>query len=303
MIHSRAAFLTAALALAPLTWAAVKPIAGDLKPADHRSTLVFKTTPEGELKIHLYFPEDWKPADHRPAIVLFYGGGFTGGTPSQFTAMAEYFARRGLVAATPEYRIRGKHHTTADKSIEDAKSAIRWVRMNARSLGVEPGRVIAGGGSAGGTCAAFAAYNTTFEPDGEDRSVASRPDALVLYNPALGFPSDTSTFTPQQLEQVKTLDSAISAWKVTPGGPPAILFFGTEDSLGERARDFASELIAAGTRAEFYTAAGQKHGFFNEQPWQDAVMRQSDIFLQSLGYLKRNAPPGNPKAPLKKELP
>src|SRR5579864_5265184 len=83
----------------------------------------------------------------------------------------------------------------------------------------------------------------------------------------------------------------MASWKVTKGGPPAILFYGTEDPLQEGGRDFARQLIAVGTRAEFYTAAGQQHAFFNrfpDSPWHALVLRQVDLFLVSLGYLKGN---------------
>src|SRR5690242_12278185 len=46
------------------------------------------------------------------------------GSPAQFATTAEYFATRGLVAASGEYRI------------EDGKSAIRSLRMNARRMGM-----------------------------------------------------------------------------------------------------------------------------------------------------------------------
>jgi acetyl esterase/lipase len=69
------------------------------------------------------------------------------------------------------------------------------------------------------------------------------------------------------------------------------LFYGTEDPLQDAGRDFARQLISAGTRAEFYTAAGQQHGFFNrlpDSPWHAVVLRQTDLFLASLGYLNGN---------------
>ena len=69
------------------------------------------------------------------------------------------------------------------------------------------------------------------------------------------------------------------------------MFYGTEDPLQHSGRDFARQLIAAGTRVEFYTAAGQPHGFFNrfpDSPWHALVLRQIDLFLASLGYLKGN---------------
>jgi acetyl esterase/lipase len=294
------------LSLAGTVPAALKPIESDLHPVGDKAVVVYKTTPQGDLKMNLYFPPDWKNTDRRPAIVFFFGGSCATGSPAQFATTAEYFATRGLVAASAEYRIETVHHTPPQACPEDAKSAIRWLRMNARRLGIDVGRVIAGGGSSGGTIAAFAAYNTTFEPEGEDGSASSKPDALVLFNPALGFPdTDTSRLSPEQRQAAQgPIGALIANWKVTKGGPPAILFFGTEDPLQEKARDFARQLVAAGTRSEFYTAAGQEHGFFNRSPgspWHALVLRQTDLFLASLGYLKGNptvAIPANTTAAL-----
>lgn len=277
------------LSLVSATPAALVPIGVDFQPAGNKAVATYKATPQGDLRIHLYFPPGWRNTDRRPAIVFFFGGSCTTGSPAQFTGTAEYFATRGMVAASAEYRIESVHHTSPAACAEDAKSAIRWLRMNAPRLGIDGLRVIAGGGSSGATIAAFAAYNTTFEPDGEDRSISSKPDALVLINPALGFP-DPSRMTPEQKRAAEGPTGAfIADWKVTGGGPPAILFFGTEDSLQEKARDFARQLIGVGTRAEFYTAEGQKHAFFNRSessPWHAAVLRQIDVFLGSLGYLQ-----------------
>jgi acetyl esterase/lipase len=273
--------------------AELKTIGSDLQPTDSKSTVVYKTTPQGDLKINLYFPKDWKASDHRPAIVFFFGGGFVSGNPSQFTSTATYFASRGLVAGSAEYRIGNTHHTPPEKCAEDAKSAVRWLRTNAGRLGIDPKRVIAGGGSAGATISTFAAYNTVYEPEGEDVSLSSVPDALVLFNPALGFAAQFGTTTDEERkrreQQRQQLGGFIANWKVTKGGPPAILFFGTKDDLLQKARDFATELLGAGTRAELYTAAGQGHGFFNDRPnspWHALVIRQTDLFLASLGYLK-----------------
>jgi acetyl esterase/lipase len=144
--------------------ASLKPIEGPLPLSGGKTSVVYKVTPEGELKIDLYFPKDWKASNHRPAIVFFFGGGFMAGTTSQFAPFAEYLAARGMVAASADYRVRGRQKTGPDKSIEDAKSAVRWLRANARRLGIDPNRVAAGGGSAGATCAAFTAYNTAYEP-------------------------------------------------------------------------------------------------------------------------------------------
>jgi acetyl esterase/lipase len=278
------------LSLAGAADGALKPLDADIQPAGNKAATVYKTTPQGDLKINLYFPTGWKAADRRPAIIFFFGGSCATGSPAQFTATAEYFASRGLVAGSAEYRIESVHHTPPQRCAEDGKSAIRWLRMNARHLGIDARRLIAGGGSSGGSIAAFAAYNTTFEPDDEDASISSKPDALVLINPAFGFSDDRSRLTPEQRQAAEgPLGAFIASWKVIRGGPPAILFFETEDQFQDKARDFARQLIAAGIRAEFYMAAGQQHAFFNrfpDSPWHALVLRQIDLFLASLGYLK-----------------
>jgi acetyl esterase len=278
--------------------AALKPIETDLQPLANKAVVTYKTTPQGDLKMNLYFPPGWRKVDHRPAIVFFFGGSCATGSPAQFTTTAEYFAARGLVASSAEYRIESIHHTPPERCAEDGKSAIRWLRMNARHLGIDAGRLIAGGGSSGGSIATFAAYNTTFEPDDEDESISPRPDALVLINPAFGFSDDRSRLTPEQRQAADgPLGAFIASWKVIKGGPPAVLFFGTEDQFQDKARDFARQLIAAGTRAEFYTAAGQQHAFFNrfpDSPWHALVLRQIDLFLASLGYLQGEPTVGIP---------
>lgn len=277
--------------------AALKPIDTNFRPVGNRAVVTYKTTPQGDLKVSLFFPPDWRAANRRPAIVFFFGGNCATGSPAQFAGTAEYFATRGLVAASAEYRIESVHHTPPQACAEDGKSAVRWLRMNAPRLGIDRSRVIAGGGSSGASIAAFAAYNTTFEPDGEDGSISCKPDALVLVNPAFGFP-DRSRLTPEQAQAAEgPLGAFITSWKVTAGGPPAILIFGTEDPLQEKARDFARQLIGVGTRADFYTAEGQRHAFFNRSdssPWHTLVLRQIDLFLASLGYLQGDPTVGIP---------
>jgi len=269
--------------------AALKPLTTEIHPVDNKAVAVYKATPQGDLRINLFFPPNWKAGDRRPGIVFFFAGSCATGSAAQFATTAEYFASRGLVAAAPEYRIETVHHTPPERCIEDGKSVIRWVRLNAGRLGIDARRVIAGGGSSGASMAAFTAYNSGFEPNDEDRSISAKPDALVLLNPAFGCPPG---------ESAQGAPCAVMAsWRVTKGGPPAILFYGTDDPLQDGGRDFTRQLTAAGTRAEFYTAANQQHGFFNrfpDSPWHALVPRQIDRFLASLGYLKGDPRVGAP---------
>ena len=99
-------------------------------------------------------PRTGNPRDKRPAIVCFFGGGWTGGTPRQFLPQCKYLATRGMVAIAADYRVASRNHVKAVDCVRDAKSAIRYVRKNAARLGVDPERIVAAGGSAGGHLAA-----------------------------------------------------------------------------------------------------------------------------------------------------
>jgi acetyl esterase len=280
--HVSAAPILCLLAMA--AHAELLPAGKPLDSTPNKRTYAFKNTPQGELKVDVYLPEGWQSGQKHPAILMFFGGGFTGGTPVQFRTKAEYLARRGMVAMTPEYRIKTKHQTSPKESIEDAKSAIRWARLNASVLGIDPDRIVASGGSSGGTCAALTALSGSYEPAGEDATVSSKPNALVLYNPALAVSQGTTT---------EPIQEVLTAWKLTKGSPPMIFFFGTNDKLLDGSREVAKQSVALGNRAEVYTAPGVGHGFFNDTSatkngvagWHEVVLYQTDVFLASLGYL------------------
>ncbi len=91
-------------------------------------SLVYKVTPQRELKLHVFYPNDQKEGKKRPVVISFFGGGWNGGNPNQFYDQSEYFTSLGMVGISVEYRLIGKDKTTPFESVMDAKSAVRWVR-------------------------------------------------------------------------------------------------------------------------------------------------------------------------------
>jgi acetyl esterase/lipase len=183
-----------------------------------------------------------------------------------------------MTAACADYRVKSRHGVSPDTCVEDAKSAVRWMRKNAAALGIDPEKIVAAGGSAGGHLAACTATVDGFE---DDPSVSSRPNALVLFNPVLhGEPI------------AARMKDAEVAKKITPNEglrkdlPPALILFGTSDRLIEGAHVYLAKAKEMGFRAELYTAEGQPHGFFNRSPWQERTLVRVDEFLASLGYLQ-----------------
>lgn len=263
--------------------------------------VVYKKTPEGELKLHFFLPpkSDLSITVQKPCVVFFFGGGWRSGSYQQFEPQAKYLASRGLVTACADYRIFNEHKTLPDKAVEDAKSAIRWVRSHADEWGVDPAKIIAAGGSAGGHLAACTAFVTAYDAPGES-NISSKPSALVLFNPAMNIATlhkeraggGTVTITKEMAEAI-TPNSFVSK-----DAPPAILFFGTADKLKAGADEYVQKARSLGVQAEMWTAKDQLHGFFNREPWLQVTTRQMDIFLTSLGYLG-----GEPSLSMPKDAP
>ena len=246
-------------------------------------SIVYKQTPQGDLKLYFHYPDDWKAEDQRPLIVFFFGGGWSGGSVEQFRYQAEYLARRGMVSVRADYRVSGRHGTLPDKCVEDGKSAVRWVRENALILGADPDKIVASGGSAGGHFAICAMVTIGLEAEGEDLTVSSKPNLMVLYNPVLSTSSDGF---------IKRLDSEEMALKISPNDhldelvPPVIMFFGSADRLIEFAYENLELSSELGLDTQLWIAEGEAHGFFNKSPWLESTVYLTDKFLAEKGYIE-----------------
>ncbi len=245
---------------------------------------VYKSTQQAELKLLVDVPDGWRQTDRRPAIVFFFGGGWTKGTPSQFENQAKYLALRGMVAVRADYRVKSQHGVTPVACVEDAKSAMRWVRQHAGELGIDPNKIVAAGGSAGGHLAACTGTVTGFDAAGEETAISTRPVAMVLFNPVLNL---TTHDLSKRLGDDQALAERISpTLQLSNKTPPALLMFGTEDKFLVQAEEYVARAKALGVKAELYTAKDQGHAFFNRSPWQERTLARSEQFLTSLGYLE-----------------
>lgn len=247
-------------------------------------SFTYKTAKEAELAMHVHFPKEWQPGEKRPAIVFFFGGGWTNGRVEQFEPQAAYLASRGMVAARADYRVKSRHNVTPAACVEDAKSAVRWLRRNAVLLGIDPERIVAAGGSAGGHIAACTALTDGLDAPNEDRTVSSRPNALVLFNPVLNFEG-----VPNLAERVGNDEKLVRLLSptrhLTKATPPTLILFGTEDRLLRQGEAFLARAKEQDQRTELFTAEGEGHGFFNRSPWRERTLKRADEFLASLGYL------------------
>jgi len=253
---------------------------------------VYKHASGDDLWIYRFEPQAHDPqTDQRPAVVFYFGGGWNGGTVRQFEQHARYLASRGMVAFVADYRVKSRQGTAPNASVADGKSAIRWVRKHAKRLGIDPDRIAAGGGSAGGHVAATTGICEGLEEaDEQDSPVSSKSNALLLFNPVYHNGPDGYGHS-----RVKAWFPAISpAHNITADDPPTIVFLGSKDQLipVKTAKEFDAELKQKGIRSELWIYDGQPHGFFNEgknpEAFLDTVLKM-DAFLVSLGWLDGQA--------------
>ena len=108
--------------------------------------VTYGKTPEQELKLDLYRPK--AGGDKLPACVLVHGGGWVKGDKERFRPLAIALAAKGYVVANIEYRLGPVAKYPA--AVQDCSLAVRFVRANAARWGVDPQRIGAWGGSAGG---------------------------------------------------------------------------------------------------------------------------------------------------------
>ncbi len=244
---------------------------------------VYKISGGQARKLEVYFPPDHEPATASvPGIIFFHGGAWASGDLSLFRPAAYYFASRGLVAVTANYRMLGRDEVNALPKgesrkrvcITDAKSALRWFRQHARELGVDPARIIAGGGSAGAHVAVLANLNPGLDDPADPPGVDPSAMAYVLFNPAF---EAADRFDPD-VNVLQHLDAPLA---------PAIVFFGTADPWKAGWNVLHRELIRRQwTNVELWTAAGQGHAFYRTAPWLTATLIEADRFLGRLGLIE-----------------
>ena len=243
--------------------------------------VLYKSTKQGDLNLYFYRPLDFDKSKTYNCIIFFHGGGWNSGDYKQFERQSMYFASRGMIAISAEYRIKNKHGTTPIQAMEDAKSAIRFLRLNAKSFFINPNRIAAAGGSAGGHLAAVTANIDLFDNVNEDLGISSKPNLLVLYNPVIDFGS-------RKWLWIDNPSDASPVHNISKGSPPTIILTGTNDKIVpvETIMNYKKIMESVGSRCDVILYDGAEHAFFNRgEDFIDTVLK-SDIFLKSNWYLE-----------------
>ena len=252
---------------------------------------------EGEkLKLDLVVPKT--PGPH-PCIVCFHGGAWKAGSRKDLTkptlfapggkdkgkefSMLEMLARRGYAAASVSYRFAPQSRFPAQ--IEDAKTAVRFLRANAEKYDLDTERFGSLGFSAGGHLAAM--LGVTGSAAGFDGKlhpgVSSQvqvvidyfgPTQLALY---CETPGVNDIFMVPLLGKECRTDPKLYA-KASPieyvskAAPPTLIIHGNLDFIVPiiHSEHFYDKLKAVGVKTEFLVMKGKGHGWTGDATEESA---------------------------------
>ncbi|MDA7823723.1 alpha/beta hydrolase [Opitutales bacterium] len=213
---------------------------------------IYKSVHGKDLKMDVFLPSDYSLEGKLfPTMVIFHGGSWNGGESNWHWPDCTYWSNRGMVAVSVDYRLKNRDQVQVPlECVKDAKSAIRYLRANAKKLKIDPGRVVAKGDSAGGQLAAATATLTDPKTNDDcfDLSISCVPQAVILTCP--WFKTSADMCPPKHLRE---------------GLPPFLTFAGGADHAipVSEMMEFHQALKAKSIPSELYIGNKGKHGFCN----------------------------------------
>jgi acetyl esterase/lipase len=210
-----------------------------------------------------------------PLVIYVPGGGFMIAAKEQALNLRTYVADVGFVVASVQYRTMLNGATFRD-SVADVKSAIRYLRANARKYDIDAGRIAVWGESAGGYIASMVGVTNGVRSFDVGNDLDQKSDVQAVVD-KFG-PSDVSKiaadFDPQLQASYqannpfipylegKAATAANPLTYIKPTAPPFLIFHGSQDRLISPSQTLLlhNALVAAGVRSTRYVLEGAGHG-------------------------------------------
>lgn len=235
---------------------------------------VFKKIDTVELALHQYLPANFESNEKYTTIMFVHGGGWNQGSFMAFNRQSQYFASRGLMTFSIEYRVRDRHGTTPFDAADDTHDAFMYLIEHADELNIDVNLMIVGGGSAGGHLATSISFW---------REVSYPPIAHILYNPVIdtgpgGYGHRRMDGRYKELSPIHNIDEKT---------PPSIILVGTKDKVlpVETANAYKAKVESFGGRCDVILYDGQEHAFFYPPKYFIDTTEKVDLFLQSLNLI------------------
>jgi acetyl esterase/lipase len=229
-------------------------------------TRIYKVINGRELRLHIFYPAEYSASNKKryPAAASIHGGGWTQGPLEWGDGDAAFMATLGFVGIAVEYRLADHVGVSALDCMKDVNSAVRWIRLYAKELNIDPKRVLTIGHSAGG----HMSLSTVMFPDvienGEDKKISSVPNAVVAMSPAVELTMD-SYFQKLLLENVKAKNYSPMG-NIRKLDISILIIQGTADEILPVAytEEFVKKMKMAGNDIELKIFPDGRHNFLYE---------------------------------------
>ncbi len=246
----------------------------------------YKTVDGFNLDLHIFLPDSFWQKTKRPAIVYFHGGSWTEGTPEWDFYNCANYAKKGWVGVAVEYRIADRHETTPFEAVKDARSAIRWLRIQAALYNIDTSQIVASGNSAGGHLVLTTAMADEINENTDNLHYSASPNILLINSGVFNLTSDGGTAWISKPLADKSFVQKISPQHLLKKGlPPMLIVHGTNDQSVDysSAKSFADEMKLLGNDFEFHTLEGAHHYIWYDGHFSGKVAELRKVFLKKHG--------------------
>ena len=203
----------------------------------------------------------------RPGVIVIHGGGWVGGSKEEM--LEQYclpFVRHGMVVANVEYRLAAS--APAPAAVHDVLKATQWFEEHAAMYKVDPKKIVAAGGSAGGHLALMIAMTPASADLGPVSKIAAIIDFFGITDVAalLAGPDQrefATAWIPPQPERMELARRISPLTYVRKGLPPILILHGDADPTVpyQQSVALAKALKSAGDDATLITIPGGGHSF------------------------------------------
>jgi acetyl esterase/lipase len=244
-----------------------------------RPNVVYASALGQEWLLDLFLPRD--PAERptpMPGVVYVHGGGWRGGSRQQFWRQAAHMAARGFAGACVQYPL--VPHTYP-RQLALPQAAVRWLREQAPALSIDPARIGAVGGSAGGHLVALLG-----SLDAAEEGRSSQVQAVVAFNGVFDLAAILTERAESAVGALLGGDASLARdasphWRATTETAPTLLLHGDADTTVPYAQsvNYQRRLQELGVRCDLHTEPGAAHGFFNRSPYYERTVSVMERFL------------------------